>query len=166
VNTTEHLAQTSTLPFQAINLRPRPHVAHELVHLLPNPLPAYPLPDQQKRTPFFKASSFTISDMGDQSRSFRLQALFECALQDYEKNTNITLAIHPLSHQLENCHSVESITCLLQDQARACGFRGSDRIMKSIQSTVSLLYKLSATVALGDGIGLVRQKTLLGLCNA
>ena len=38
--------------------------------------------------------------------------------------------------------------------------------MKSIQSTVSLLYKLSATVALGDGLGIVRQKTLLGLCNA
>lgn len=36
--------------------------------------------------------------------------------------------------------------------------------MKSIQSTVSLLYKLSTTVALGDGIGLVRQKILLGLC--
>jgi len=33
--------------------------------------------------------------------------------------------------------------------------------MKSIKSTVSFLDKLSATAALGDGIGLVRQKTLM-----
>ena len=33
--------------------------------------------------------------------------------------------------------------------------------MKSIRSTVSLLYKLSGTTALGDGIGLVRQKALM-----
>jgi len=32
--------------------------------------------------------------------------------------------------------------------------------MKSIRSTISFLYKLSATAALGDDLGLVRQKAL------
>jgi len=84
------------------------------------------------------------------------------ALEDHELKTKIPLAEHPLVQELEDCHSVESTTILLQDQARAFGeFRGQDRIMKSIKSTVSFLYKLSATAALGDGIGLVRQKTLM-----
>ena len=100
--------------------------------------------------------------MTDQSVSSRLRTRFESALEDYEINTEISLAKHPLAQKLENCHSVESITTLLQDQARYFSeFRGKDRIMKSIESTVSFLYKLSATGALGDGMSLVRQKTLM-----
>ena len=94
--------------------------------------------------------------MSDQSGSSRLRALFELALRDYESTTNITLAKHPLAEKLENCQSVESITALLQDQAKE--FRGSDRIMRSIGSTVSVLDKLSTV--LGGAISLVRQKTL------
>jgi len=100
--------------------------------------------------------------MTDQSVSFRLRTLFELALEDYEIKTKISLANHPLAQKLDNCHSVESITILLQDQARTFGeTRGRDRITKSIRSTVSFLYKLSATAALGDDLGLVRQKTLI-----
>jgi len=101
--------------------------------------------------------------MTDQSVSSRLRTLFELALEDYEIQTKISLAEHPLAQKLENCHSVESITTtLLQDQAETFGeFRGRDRIKKSIRSTVSSLFKLSATAALGDGIRLVRQKTLM-----
>ena len=85
--------------------------------------------------------------------------LFELALEGYQINTKIPLAEHPLAQELDNCHSVKSITTLLHHHARALGqFRGRDRIMKSIKSTVSSLYKLSATDALGDGTGLVRQK--------
>jgi len=85
------------------------------------------------------------------------------ALEDYEKLTNISLAEHPLAKQLESCHSVESISSLLQDHARAFSeLPGSDRILKSIRSIVSFLFKLSATAALCDNIGLVRQKTLMG----
>ena len=95
--------------------------------------------------------------MTDQSVSFRLRTLFELPLEDYEFRTQISLANHPLAQKLENCHSVESITILLQDQARTFGeFRGRDRMMKSIRSTVSFLYKLSATAALVDAISLVR----------
>jgi hypothetical protein len=83
------------------------------------------------------------------------------ALEDYEIKTKISLVEHPLSQKLDNCHSVESITTLLQDQARTFDqFRGRDRIMKSIRSTVSFLHKLSTT-PFGDGIDLVRQKTLM-----
>ena len=98
--------------------------------------------------------------MTDQSISSRLRILFELALQDYEVKTQISLANHPLVQNLDNSNSVESITILLQDQARNFGnFRGRDRIMKSIKSTVSFLYKLEATAALVGGISTVRHKT-------
>ena len=100
--------------------------------------------------------------MTDQPVSSRLRTLFKLALEDYEINTKISLAKHPLAQKLENCHSIESITTLLQDQAGIFGeFQGRDRIIKSIGSTVSFLYKLSATAALGNMIGLVRQKALM-----
>ena len=98
--------------------------------------------------------------MTDQSVPSRLQTLFELALRDYETHTKISLAEHPLAQKLEDCHSIESITTLLQDQARSFGeFRARDRMTKSIKSTTSFLYKLSAIAALGDDMGLVRQKT-------
>jgi hypothetical protein len=96
--------------------------------------------------------------MSDQSGSSRLHALFELALRDYESTTNVPLAKHPLTEKLENCHSVETITALIQDQVKES--RGNDRIMRSIQSTVSVLYQLSAITILGGAIGLVRQNTL------
>jgi len=100
--------------------------------------------------------------MTDQSVSSRLRTLFESALEDYEIHTKISLAKHPLAQKLEDCHSTESITTLLKDQAGTFGeFQGRDRITKSIGRTVSFLYKLSATAALRNGIGLVRQKTLM-----
>ena len=100
--------------------------------------------------------------MTDQSVPPRLQTLFELALEEFEMKTKISLAEHPLAQELENCHSVESITAILQNQARSLGeFRGRDRIMRSIKSTVSFLYKLSSIATLGDGIGLVRPKILM-----
>jgi hypothetical protein len=102
--------------------------------------------------------------MSGQSESSHFSALFEFALQDYEQKTKISLANHPLAEQLENCHSVEGLAAILQGQARAnSAFRGSDRIMKSIKTTLSVLHDLSAIAALGDCIGLVRQKTPMGV---
>jgi hypothetical protein len=98
--------------------------------------------------------------MSGQPESSRLSALFESALRDYEQKTKISLANHPLAEQLENCHSVEDLAAILQGQARAnSAFQGSDRIMKSIKSTLSVLYNLSAIAALGDGIGLALPPT-------
>ena len=48
-----------------------------------------------------------------------LQSLFEAALHNYEEQTGMKLIDHPLARQLENCNSVESITEVLQEQARA-----------------------------------------------
>jgi hypothetical protein len=93
------------------------------------------------------------------SGSSQFRALFESALQDYQTQTGITLSEHPLAIQLEDCHSAGFIVAFLRDQARSLGdFKGRDKIIKSIEGTVSVLCRLSATAALGDAMGLVRQK--------
>ena len=87
------------------------------------------------------------------------QTLLEAALHDYEKQTGTKLAEHPLAHQLETCDSVESVTALLQRQAPSSNkFRGDDsKAMKSLKRGVDVLYMLSATTLLGEGVGVVRR---------
>ena len=95
--------------------------------------------------------------MSHQSGPFRLPVLFEAALQDYEEQTGIVLAKHPLAEQLQNCDSVESVTAALHEQTQAFSeFRGRDKIMKLLKNAVSVLYNLSATAGLGQAIGMVR----------
>ena len=103
--------------------------------------------------------------MADQSQSSHFRILFESALQDYQNQTGTTLATHPLAQQLQNCHSIESVTSVLQDQAQAFReFRGGDsRIMKSLKGVVSVLYTLDAGAALGEAIALVCRKILLSI---
>ena len=87
------------------------------------------------------------------------QTLFSAALQEYERQTGAGLLDHPLAKQLKRCDSVESITAILQEQARIFhGFRGDDgTLMKSLKCSVGILYSLSGTV-LGEGISLVCLK--------
>lgn len=93
--------------------------------------------------------------MSDRPGSSRLQALFETALRNYQQETGITLAEHPLAKQLEDCYSVDSIITFLQTQAQAfVEFREGHRIPTSIKTTVSILNGLSAAV---DAVGLVRR---------
>jgi len=95
--------------------------------------------------------------MSDQSQSSRVRVLFESALLDYQNQTGTIL----VAGQLQNCDSVESVTAVLQEQARAfTEFRGGDdRIIKSLKSVVSVLYAFSASCALGETmVGLVRWK--------
>ena len=104
--------------------------------------------------------------MGDESESFDFHANFVSALQDYEKQTGIPLAKHPLAEQLQNCYSVESVTAVLQEQAQGFrDFRGSDRIMELLKSAVSVLCKLSTTTGTPGGvIGLVcRRKATMSI---
>jgi hypothetical protein len=98
--------------------------------------------------------------MADQSQSSHFRVLFESALQDYQIQTDTTLANHPLAEKLQYCDSVESVTAVLQDQAQAfTEFRGGDgRIMKSLKTVVSVLDSLSTSTTLGEAIGLVRRK--------
>jgi hypothetical protein len=101
--------------------------------------------------------------MADQSRTSRFQAQFEFALQSYQKETSVTLAEHSLAIQLQSCYSIESITALLQNEARAFSdLLGSDIIMKSIESTISILSSISAASSLDEAISLVRQNALKG----
>jgi len=99
-------------------------------------------------------------NMADQSQSSHFRLLFESALQDYQIQTGTTLPNHPLAEKLQYCDSVDSVTAVLQEQAQAfTEFRGGDgRIMKSLKTVVSVLDSLSTSTALGEAIGLVRQK--------
>jgi len=96
--------------------------------------------------------------MGEQSGPSRLRVLFEAALDDYEKQTGIALAKHPLAEQLQTCVSVESVTEVFREQTQAFSeFRGRDKIMKPLKNSVSVLYKLTAAANFGQDIGLVRS---------
>jgi hypothetical protein len=44
-----------------------------------------------------------------------LQVIFEAVMQDYEKQTGITLAKHPLASPLQNCDSVDSVAAALDE---------------------------------------------------
>ena len=95
--------------------------------------------------------------MSNQSGSSHLQALFEAALQDYQKQTGIELAKHPLAEKLQNCDSVESVTIVLREQTQAFDeFLGKDKVLKPLKTVLSGLHKLSAAADFGTAIGLVR----------
>jgi hypothetical protein len=103
----------------------------------------------------------SIPDTSHASSSFR--SLFDAALQDYTNQTGTRLDEHPFAIQFETCGSVESISSTLQQHAQAfCGFRGEDgKLIKSLRSTVHILYTLSISAVLGEGIGLVCTKPLI-----
>jgi hypothetical protein len=87
--------------------------------------------------------------MADQSGSSCFQELFESALQDYEKKTGITLAQHPLAVQLRSRQSAEDITTLLRSQVQGLGYlQAGDKMIKSIERTLSILNPLSAASSL------------------
>ena len=93
--------------------------------------------------------------MSDRSGSARFQVLFEASLEEYEKQTGITLAKHPLTENFQHCDSVESVAAIFQGQVPACSeFRGSDRILKSLNSAISVLCALPV----GVNLGLIRPK--------
>ena len=83
-------------------------------------------------------------------------------MQDYQIQTGTALASHPLAKKLQDCDSVDTVTTVLQDQARAFSeFRGDNgRIAKSLKGIVSVLYTLSIST---PAIGLVRRRPLIGI---
>jgi hypothetical protein len=92
------------------------------------------------------------------SSSSSFQALFAAALQDYESRTGISLHNHPFAKQLEECDSLDSIISFLREQAKAFrDFRGDNgKLMKSVNCSVDVLYTLSISTVLGEGVGVVR----------
>ena len=95
------------------------------------------------------------------SASFLL--LYNSALQDYATQTGTSLVDHPFAKRLEKCDSVDSISSLLQENVRRFGeFRTEDgKIVKSLKCAVHVLYTLSTSAVLGEGIGLVRPKPII-----
>jgi hypothetical protein len=101
--------------------------------------------------------------MTDNSASSHLKVLFEAALQDYEAQTGIQLAKHPLAERLQECQSAESITAVLHEQTQAFNeFRGKEKVSKSLKNAVSALCKLAAGAKLGEVISVVRLKSFHG----
>jgi hypothetical protein len=104
--------------------------------------------------------------MADQPGSARVEALWESGLQAYEIETGLALARHPLALalalalalDLQTPHSTDDIAILLQRRAQAFdGIQQRDRMMRTINTTVSSLTPLSHAASL---VGPVRQKTL------
>jgi hypothetical protein len=54
------------------------------------------------------------------------QPSYPFLLANYEKQTGTTLAEHPLTQQLQDCHSVESVMAVLEDQVRALSKSGGN----------------------------------------
>ena len=106
--------------------------------------------------------------MTQRPSSSSFQVLFNAALEDYETQTGTRLIDHPFARQLEASNSVDSITTALREQAQIFrGFRGDDgKIMKSLKSSVDVLYTLSNSTILGEAIGLVCPKSfIVVLCS-
>jgi hypothetical protein len=115
---------------------------------------------------FSRPHFFPVSDMSDRPGSAQFRAFFDSALQDYEEKTGISLSKQPLAEELENRDSVESITAVLRDQAQiSSDSQGGDRIIKLMESVVSIICRLSATTALDSAIGMVRQKAPTGISH-
>jgi len=99
--------------------------------------------------------------MTDQQGLARFKVLLESALQAYEKRAGVMLADlgYAPAAQLQNCHTVDDITAVLQSQTQAFGdLRQRDRIFESIKTTVSTLTPTSAVAYVADN---VCQKTLM-----
>ena len=94
--------------------------------------------------------------MSQPSSPSSFQDLFNTALGDYQIQTGIRLADHTFAKQLEACNSVDSVTAILQEQAQIFReFRDDGKFMKPLKSSVEVLYTLSNSTILGQGIGLV-----------
>ena len=100
--------------------------------------------------------------MTDQPGSARFQALLDSAVQAYEKQagTTLTYSGNLLAMQLQHCHSVDDIANLMHSQTQSFNdFRQRDRILKTIETTVSILSPISSVASV------VRRKVLKACFN-
>jgi fungal STAND N-terminal Goodbye domain len=87
-----------------------------------------------------------------------LKSLFEAALNEFEKRAGSNLVRHQIIDKLVNCESADSVIDVLQEQAEAFrDFRGDDgKLMMWLKRTVNVLYTLSTSDVVCEGISLVR----------
>jgi hypothetical protein len=105
--------------------------------------------------------SIPFSDMSTNPPP-ELTLLFEAALNEFEKRAGSNLVQHQVIQKLQSCESADSVIDVLQDQAQAFrNFRGDDgRLMKWFKRTVNVLYTLSTSDVLSEGISLVCDYSL------
>ncbi|KAH9019496.1 hypothetical protein EDB84DRAFT_614294 [Lactarius hengduanensis] len=86
--------------------------------------------------------------------SLRFKFILDTALSEYKQTTGNDLLDNWLAKELQSCESVEAILDIITHQAEAFEkFRGGDkRLTKWIDSSVNVLYTISAT--LGEGVGM------------
>ena len=70
--------------------------------------------------------------MSRSSSPSTFQVLFNTALQDYEDKMGNSLVDHPFAKQLQECDSVESVSTILEEQARV--FRDFLEITESLST--------------------------------
>jgi hypothetical protein len=94
-----------------------------------------------------------------ESESSHFTTLFESALREYAEQTGKPWAEHPLAKQLEQCHSLDSVSDVLQELAQAFtqSRGGNGRIVKSLKFAISVLYTLSTNSDLRDAVSVVRR---------
>ena len=95
------------------------------------------------------------------SQSSTLQSLFNTALQEYKDKTGNNLSDHPFAKQLQECNSAESISTILEEQARIFReFRDHGKLINSLKRLADILCSPFITTVLGEGIGVVRPKSI------
>jgi hypothetical protein len=100
------------------------------------------------------------------SQPSTLQALFNAALQGYEDKTGNSLADHPFARLLQECDSVESISTILEEQARVFReFRDHGKLINSLKRLAGILCSPFISNALGESIGLVVRPKGVCLCE-
>jgi hypothetical protein len=86
--------------------------------------------------------------------SSRFQAIFQAALNSYQKQAKKDLLTHPLASQLQSCESTAAILAILQAQVQEFDkSRGDERLAKWLGPTVNVLCAFSATIS--GGVSLV-----------
>jgi len=83
--------------------------------------------------------------MSSSTTSSNFQLIFDAALSDYTKQTNIDLVTHPSAQTLQNCRSVDAIFDLLQDRAKQFqAYRdGNRKLIDCLKPVVQVLYTVS-----------------------
>jgi len=87
--------------------------------------------------------------------SSRFQAIFQAALNSYQKEAKTDLLAHPLASELRSCDSTTAIIAILQEQIQEFdkSHSGDERLTKWLGPTVNVLSVFSATVS--GGVSLV-----------
>jgi hypothetical protein len=92
-----------------------------------------------------------------ESHQSGLRVLFEAALEDYEKQTGIDLAKHPLAERLQDGNTVDTVIVILREQTQDFkAFRDKDNVLTSLKKVLTVLNILPSAADFTQDVGLVR----------